>query len=134
MDVKTIPTFQCVPITQVQIVKYAGASGDFNRIHIDEVFASKSSLNGVIAHGMLSMGIVGSYLDKIAGADYDVKNFKVRFQMMVRPEDEIFVQIIEIEQLECDIQLQFVVKNQDDEVIVSGNAILKAVNTDEKVR
>ena len=118
----------------MQIVKYAGASGDYNRIHIDEVFARKSSLKGVIAHGMLSMGMVGSYLEEIAGEAYEVKKFKVRFQTMVRPDDEILFKIVEIEQLAFDIQVQFVVKNQNDEIIVSGDAILQSVNTDEKVR
>ena len=47
-----LPTLEKKPTTR-QLVMYAGASGDFNPIHIDEVFAAKSQFGGTIAHGML---------------------------------------------------------------------------------
>ena len=50
-------------LTRTQIVQYAGASGDFNPIHHDEVFASKAAgYPSVFAHGMLSMGLTGRLL------------------------------------------------------------------------
>ncbi|WP_328820840.1 MaoC/PaaZ C-terminal domain-containing protein [Peribacillus faecalis] len=50
------------PISKVQLVKYAGASGDFNPLHTDDQFANKAGIDGVIAHGMLSMGLLGKYV------------------------------------------------------------------------
>ncbi len=47
------------PVERIQLVKYAGASGDFNRIHYDEPFAKAGGFPSVIAHGMLSMGFFG---------------------------------------------------------------------------
>ena len=48
------------PITTTQLVMYAGASGDFNRIHYDHPFAVQKGLGGVIAHGMLTMAFAAS--------------------------------------------------------------------------
>ena len=48
------------PVTRVQLVQYAGASGDFNPIHWDPERGQEMGLGGVIAHGMLSMGFLGA--------------------------------------------------------------------------
>jgi acyl dehydratase len=74
------------PVTRVQLVQYAGASGDFNPIHWDPERGQEMGLGGVIAHGMLSMGFLGQYAAAIAGPE-NVKRVKVRFGAMVRPGD-----------------------------------------------
>jgi acyl dehydratase len=76
------------PVTRLQLVKYAGASGDFNPIHWDPETAEQMGLGGVIAHGMLSMGFLGEYVASVAGPE-NVRRLKVRFGAMVRPGDEI---------------------------------------------
>jgi acyl dehydratase len=56
-DVKVgdeVPPFEVKPITRIDIVKYAGASGDFNPIHHDELFAIRSGNDRVFAMGMMS--------------------------------------------------------------------------------
>ena len=61
-DVKpglALPPLTKPPLTTRQLVQYAGASGDFNRIHYDEPFAKAGGFPTVIAHGMLSMGFFG---------------------------------------------------------------------------
>lgn len=112
------------PITQVQIVKYAGASGDFNRIHIDEKFALQTPQKGVIAHGMLSMGFLAQYLVKIAGDEFNVKRFKVRFRAMVRPDDQITCEADLKESSEEEWTLEIRAKNQRGETVISGEAVL----------
>lgn len=77
------------PVTKVQLVKYAGASGDFNPLHTDDAFAQKIGLPGVIAHGMLVMGFLGEYVNKLAGEVALVKDFKMRFGAMTFPKDVI---------------------------------------------
>ncbi|MFD0829528.1 MaoC/PaaZ C-terminal domain-containing protein [Neobacillus sp. M.A.Huq-85] len=123
---KEIPKLVKESITQVQLVKYAGASGDYNRIHIDEEFAKKTPLKGTIAHGMLSMGFLGQYLDKIAGDVYDVKNFKVRFRSMVRPGDTItcIAEVLNGDHQEISLELKAL--NQYNDTVISGNAVLLA--------
>ncbi len=82
----TCPPLTKDPITKVQLVKYAGASGDYNLIHTDDETARRVGLDGVIAHGMLSMGFLGQYLVSIAGPE-SVRRLSVRFAAMVRPGD-----------------------------------------------
>lgn len=59
--------------------KYADASGDQNPIHQDEEFALSVGLPNVIAHGMLTMALVGKYISDWAGGPANVKEFSVRF-------------------------------------------------------
>jgi acyl dehydratase len=54
-----LPDLRKPPITKLQLVKYAGASGDYNLIHTDDETARTVGLDGVIAHGMLSMAFLG---------------------------------------------------------------------------
>jgi acyl dehydratase len=58
---------------------YADASGDQNPIHQDEAFAKSVGLPDVIAHGMLTMGLVGQYVSDWAGGSSNVKEYSARF-------------------------------------------------------
>lgn len=77
------------PVTKVQLVKYAGASGDFNPLHTDDEFARKIGMDGVIAHGMLIMGFLGEYVMKLAGDRAEPTRFRMRFGAMTKPGDKI---------------------------------------------
>lgn len=59
--------------------KYAGVSGDQNPIHQDEVFAKSVGLPDVIAHGMLTMALAGTFVSDWAGGPANVKEFSARF-------------------------------------------------------
>ncbi|WP_077000996.1 MaoC/PaaZ C-terminal domain-containing protein [Variovorax sp. KK3] len=80
------------PVTTTQLVQYAGASGDFNRIHYDHPFAVEAQLGGVIAHGMLTMAFMGRAVGEWAGTPGRVKNINARFTSPVRPGDRVRVQ------------------------------------------
>lgn len=84
-----LPPHTKQPVTKVQLVKYAGASGDFNPLHTDDAFAQKIGLPGVIAHGMLIMGFLGEYVNQLAGETAFMKDFNMRFGAMTMPEDTI---------------------------------------------
>lgn len=71
-----------VPLSRADLVRYAGASGDFNPIHYDEAFARGVGLPDVIAHGMLTMGVAARALTDWAGDPGAVVSYGVRF---VRP-------------------------------------------------
>lgn len=62
-----------------RLVRYAGASGDFNPIHWNERFAREVGLDGVIAHGMLTMGIAGAALEEWVGDPGRVLSYSTRF-------------------------------------------------------
>nr|WP_235857252.1 MaoC/PaaZ C-terminal domain-containing protein [Occultella glacieicola] len=66
-------------VDRAALVRYAGAGGDFNPIHWNEAFAREVGLPGVIAHGMLTMGIAGSVLSDWLDDPTDVLAYGVRF-------------------------------------------------------
>ena len=73
-----------------EIARYAEASGDRNPIHLDDDVARSVGLPGVIAHGMLQMGILANVAVAAAGGDpRRVRRIGVRFAGMVEPGDEI---------------------------------------------
>lgn len=86
MRLPTPPSISYGPLTRTDIVRYAGASGDFNPIHHDEGFAKAAGLPSVMAHGMLSAGLLASFVTRWAGVG-KVKRFKVRFRERVWPGD-----------------------------------------------
>ena len=72
-------------LSRTQIVMYAGASGDYNPIHSDEVFATKvAGYPSVFAHGMLTMGMTGHMLTDLVG-DGRLTKFGGRFTSQVWP-------------------------------------------------
>ncbi len=78
-----LPELVKEPVSRTQLVKYAGASGDYNSIHYDDEAARAGGLDGVIAHGMLSMGFLGQFVENTFGAG-SYKRLEVRFQGMVK--------------------------------------------------
>src|SRR6516162_2431581 len=77
------------PVTRLDLVRYAGASGDFNVIHWNERIAKSVGLPDVIAHGMLTMALAGRFLTELAGDPGAVTEFGVRFSApVVVPDDD----------------------------------------------
>jgi acyl dehydratase len=74
------------PITRTDIVRYAGASGDFNPIHHDEGFATSAGFPTVFSIGMFQAGLLATYATDWLGAD-NVRRFTVRFKEQVWPDD-----------------------------------------------
>ncbi|AMA74707.1 hypothetical protein ACH33_10525 [Aneurinibacillus sp. XH2] len=85
-----LPPLEKPPITRMQLIKFAGASGDFNPIHTVESVAQEAALGGVIAHGMLIMGFAGQALATWVPRA-SIKKFGVRFSAITRPGDQITV-------------------------------------------
>src|SRR5258708_37849872 len=75
-------------LTRTQLVQYAGASGDYNPLHTDEVYSVHAGYKGVFAHGMLTMGLTGKMLTNYVG-DARLKKFGVRFTTQVWPGDTL---------------------------------------------
>jgi acyl dehydratase len=83
-----IPPLVKAPITHQRLVRYAGASGDFNPLHTDPKVGEAIGIGGIIAHGMLIMGFVGELLSDYVGPEA-LRKFGVRFKGMTHLDDEI---------------------------------------------
>ena len=87
-------TFETVVVTDLkrtQIVQYAGASGDYNPLHTDEIYTTKiAGYPSVFAHGMLTMGLTGQAIAGLVGAE-NLLRFGVRFTAQVWPGDTLTV-------------------------------------------
>ena len=116
-------------VTKVQLVKYAGASGDFNPLHTDDEFAQGIGMPGVIAHGMLVMGFLGEYVNSLAGATAAITNLRMRFGAMTRPGDEITCSAVVRNLYEEDgkrfASLELYAQKAAEKVVGSGKAILQ---------
>ena len=71
-------------LTRTDLVMYAGASGDFNPMHTDEVKAQAANLPSVFGHGMFSAGLLATALTDFVGVG-NVRNYKVRFVKQTWP-------------------------------------------------
>ena len=117
-------------LKRTQIVQYAGASGDYNPLHSDEIFTTKVvGYPSVFAHGMLSMGLTGKMLTNYVG-DASLKKFGVRFTNQVWPGDTLTskatVMSIREEDGETLVDLNIETTNQDDVTVITGSAVALA--------
>ena len=113
-------------LTRTQIVQYAGASGDYNPLHSDDVYAREvAGFPGVFAHGMLTMGMTGRLLTDWMG-DGRLTRYGVRFVKQVWPGDALTatatIDAVREEDGEWFADLSVVTVNQDGDTVVSGSA------------
>lgn len=113
-------------LKRTQIVQYAGASGDYNPVHTDDLFATKvSGYPTVFAHGMLSMGMTGNMLTNYVG-DGRLTKYGVRFSRQVWPGDTLdgtaTVEAIREENGVQLVDLKIETVNQDGQTVVTGSA------------
>jgi acyl dehydratase len=99
-------------------VRYAGASGDYNPIHIDEEFAKQVGLPGRILHGLFTMSQVARAQTEAAGGPHALKRLSVQFRGMGLPEQEIAVRTT-VRSVEGDVALVDTVAEQ------AGNQIIR---------
>ena len=96
-----LPALVKSPITEVQLVRYSGASGDFNPIHTVQQAGMEAGNNGVIAHGMLIMGFAAQMITNWVRPE-QVRKFGVRFTGISRPGDEITITGRVVEKFEAE--------------------------------
>ena len=116
-------------LTRTQLVMYAGASGDYNPLHTDEIYTTEvAGYPTVFAHGMLTMGLTGKMLTNYVG-DGRLTKFGVRFTNQVWPGDTLTatttVQAIRETKEEILVDLDVKTLNQKGETVVSGYATAK---------
>jgi acyl dehydratase len=113
-------------LTRTQIVQYAGASGDYNPLHSDDVFATKvAGYPGVFAHGMLTMGMTARILTDWVG-DGQLLRYGARFVKQVWPGDTLTAtaSVTSISTVDGRpvAELEVTTRNQLGEVVLAGTA------------
>ena len=113
-------------LSRTRIVMYAGASGDYNPLHSDEIFTTKvAGYPSVFAHGMLSMGATGRLLTDWFGPDR-LTRYGVRFVNQVWPGDNLTatakVEAVREEDGQHLVDVSVTTTNQDGKPVVTGTA------------
>jgi acyl dehydratase len=113
-------------LTRTQLVQYAGASGDYNPLHTDEVFATKvAGYPTVFAHGMLTMGLTGRMLTDYVG-DGRLTYYGARFVGQVWPGDDLVatatVEALREEGGQHFVDLAIATRNQNGQEVLRANA------------
>jgi acyl dehydratase len=114
-------------LTRSQIVQYAGASGDFNPIHTDEVYATAvAGLPTTFGHGMLTMGACGAFVQGLVGPPA-LRSYAARFVEKVWPGDTLTASAVVTSadpgESGTAVELELTVTNQDGVVVLRGVAV-----------
>ena len=109
-------------LKRTQIVQYAGASGDYNPLHTDEIFTTEvAKYPSVFAHGMLTMGMTGKMLTDHFG-DGKLTKYGVRFTAQVWPGDTLTVRTTVVSVADGEAELSVSTVNAEGREVVSGYA------------
>lgn len=120
-----MPDFKAGPITRTDIVRYAGAATDFNPLHHDEPYAQSLGHPSVFAHGMLSGGILATFVTTWFG-ESSVRKYGVRFRSIVWPGDVLTASGV-ITKVRSDgdetlVSLDLTLLRNNQDTVVSGHA------------
>lgn len=122
-----LPELKKDKITQLQLIKYAGASGDFNPIHTIPEYAKEAGLDGTIVHGMLIMGILGQMISNWAGIK-NVKKYSVNFKAITKPGDVLTAKGVVKRKYETEdgkfVDCKLSVEDQNNDVKITGKATI----------
>jgi len=127
---QSLTPIEIEPITHAHLVRYAGASGDFNPIHNDPDFARKAGLEGTISHGMYVMAQVGRLCTSWADQK-DIAYFGVTFKAMTKLGEKLTVVGTIKKKFEKDgkktVTVLVEAKNDAGEVKAGGDLVVNAV-------
>jgi len=117
-------------VTEADIVNFAGTTGDFNPVHVDAEYASKSMFKERIAHGMLMAGFISAVLGtQLPGPNAIYMGQTLEFKLPVKIGDTVTATVTVAEKRDEKriLKLDTIVTNQRDEVVVSGGAVIKKI-------
>jgi acyl dehydratase len=114
-------------ISAADIETYARLIGDFNPLHVDEAFAAQSRFGGIIAHGMLTAGLISAVLGMhLPGPGGVYLSQSLKFLRPVRVDDTITstVEVVSFDERRRRLTLRTACTNQRGEVVVEGEAVV----------
>ncbi|WP_419880613.1 MaoC/PaaZ C-terminal domain-containing protein [Peribacillus sp. B-H-3] len=107
------------PVSRLDLIKYAGASGDYNPIHTIDEEAKKAGLQGVIAHGMWSMGNLAKLFTPYYEEGF-IRDYSIRFREMVFIDDVITLRASLKDKKDTMLQFSVEAVNQTDKEVIKG--------------
>lgn len=110
------------PVSRIDLIKYAGASGDYNPIHTIDEEAKKAGLPGIIAHGMWTMGNLAKVFTPFYEEGF-LKDYSIRFKGMVFLNDVITLRTQLDERNEKELKFSVAAINQNGKEVLKGNAV-----------
>jgi 3-hydroxybutyryl-CoA dehydratase len=117
-------------ITESEIVTYAGITGDFNPVHVDAEYASKSMFKERIAHGFLVSGFISAVVGyHLPGPNTIYLGQELKFTAPVRIGDTVTAEVTVMEKRDDKriIKLKTTVTNQRGEIVVDGSGVVKKI-------
>lgn len=118
----SLPPIQLAPVTRLDLIKYAGASGDFNPIHTIDAEAEGAGLPGIIAHGMWTMGNLAKIFTPYLEEGF-IQDYAIRFKGMVFLEDVITLKATVVEKKQKQVIFQVQAVNQSDKDVLKGDLV-----------
>ncbi|MGH2319045.1 MaoC/PaaZ C-terminal domain-containing protein [Planococcus sp. SE5232] len=118
----SLPPIQLAPVTRLDLIKYAGASGDFNPIHTIDAEAEGAGLPGIIAHGMWTMGNLAKIFTPYLEEGF-IQDYAIRFKGMVFLEDVITLKATVVEKKQRQVIFQVQAVNQSDKDVLKGDLV-----------
>ncbi|SFA54283.1 Acyl dehydratase [Parageobacillus thermantarcticus] len=113
---------QLSPVSRLDLIKYAGASGDYNPIHTIDEEAKKAGLPGIIAHGMWTMGNLAKLFTPYYEEGF-IQDYFVRFKSMVFLNDVITLKATVKEKKEKKLYFDVFAVNQNGKEVVKGEVV-----------
>jgi acyl dehydratase len=121
---ESVKEIQLAPVSRIDLIKYAGASGDFNPIHTIDDEATKAGLPGIIAHGMWTMGNLAKLFTPYVEEGF-IQDYSIRFKGMVFLNDVVTLKATLKEANEN--KLNFIVQavNQNGNEVLKGEVVYR---------
>lgn len=119
LDKVTLP-----PVSRLDLIRYAGASGDYNPIHTIDEEAEKAGLPGIIAHGMWTMGRLSTLFTPYLEIGF-VQDYTIRFKNMVFLGDVLTVQATLTGKVDDALVFQVDARNKQEKIVIEGEIIFK---------
>jgi acyl dehydratase len=119
---ESVKEIQLEPVSRIDLIKYAGASGDFNPIHTIDDEAKKAGLPGIIAHGMWTMGNLAKLFTPYF-EDGFVEDYSIRFKGMVFLNDVITLKATLREVVGNKLRFQVQAVNQNENEVLKGEVL-----------
>jgi acyl dehydratase len=117
---ESLSAIQLNPVSRLELVKYAGASGDFNPIHTIDEEAKNAGLPGIIAHGMWTMGNLAKLFTPYVEEGF-IQDYMIRFRGMVFIDDVISLKATLLNNDSGEMEFNVAAVNQHQTEVMNGN-------------